>query len=390
MIVAGGKGERAGSGAVASLPKQYRVVAGKTVLAHAINAFLNTPQITAVLPVIRAEDEALYAAIGPEDKRVLPPVIGGKTRQISVRNGLEALADLAPDFVLIHDAARPRVTQGLIHRVLDGFEHADAVLPATQVIDTIKRSSDGKTVGGTEDRTQLFAAQTPQGFRYGTILAAHRRAAAFSDSFTDDCAIAEWADIPIALVQGDPDNIKITNPADFTRAAHLLSGAIGMETRVGTGFDVHPFVPGSAVTLGGVEIAHDARLKGHSDADAGLHVLTDAILGALAEGDIGTHFPPSDEKWRGEPSKTFLGFAAQRVRARGGRILHLDLTLVCEAPKIGPHVQQMRTNIAGVCGIDIGRVSVKATTSEKLGFVGRREGLAAMGTATIEVPGEEA
>ncbi len=355
-------------------------------MAHAIDAFLQSQQIDVILPVIRAEDETLYAAVAPDDARVLPPVFGGATRQISVRNGLEALADLAPSFVLIHDAARPHVTQGLILRVTRGFEMAEAVLPATQVIDTIKRSSDGKTVGGTEDRTQLFAAQTPQGFRYETIRAAHRRAAAFSDSFTDDCAIAEWADIPIALVEGDPDNIKITHPADFARAAHLLSGATGMETRVGSGFDVHPFEPGSAVTLGGVEIAHDARLKGHSDADAGLHVLTDALLGALAEGDIGTHFPPSDAKWRGEPSKTFLNFAAERVRARGGRILHLDLTLVCEAPKIGPHVQQMRNNIADICRIDVHRVSVKATTSERLGFVGRREGLAAMGTATVEVP----
>jgi 2-C-methyl-D-erythritol 4-phosphate cytidylyltransferase/2-C-methyl-D-erythritol 2,4-cyclodiphosphate synthase len=260
------------------------------------------------------------------------------------------------------------------------------VLPATQVIDTIKRSSDGRTVGGTEDRTQLFAAQTPQGFRYRPILAAHRRVQALTDGYTDDTAIAEWAGIDVALSEGSFDNIKITLPGDFARAEQIL-GARGMETRVGSGMDIHRFVAGDTVMLGGVAIPHSARLEGHSDADAVLHVLTDALLGALAEGDIGTHFPPGDATWQGAASATFLGFAAKRVAARAGRIVGLDVTVVAEQPKIGPHVMAMRQSIATIAGIDVSRVSVKATTSERMGFVGRREGLMTFATATIEVPG---
>jgi len=383
IIVAGGRGERSGAG---SIPKQYVAIAGRPLLSYAIEAFLGHPRITIVQPVIAADHGVQYASIGIEDPRLLPPVIGGNTRQMSVLAGLEALETHAPDLVLIHDGARPFVPHGVIEGVLLGLAHNEAVLPATPVIDTIKRSADGRTVGGTEDRTQLFAAQTPQGFVFSSILAAHRKAREFTDSYTDDTAIAEWAGMPVALSEGSPENIKVTLPGDFARAEHLLLQRRKLETRVGSGLDIHRLGPGQAITLGGVTIPHDRSLIGHSDADAGLHVLTDALLGALAEGDIGQHFPPGDARWRGEPSATFLSFAAGRVAARGGRIVHLDLTIVCERPRIGPHVPDMRVRIADICGISPSRVSVKATTSEKMGFVGREEGLMTLAAATIEVP----
>ncbi len=385
VVVAAGRGSRAAS-EDDRLPKQYRLLRGVPLLTHTIKRFLSMPVVDLVVPVIHPDDSGLFAGLGLNNERLSAPVHGGDTRQMSVLAGLEALADFAPDQVLIHDAARPFVSEDMVKGVVAGLLEEEAVLPVTMVIDTIKRSENGRTVGGTEDRTELYAAQTPQGFRYRTILAAHRKAAAYSDRFTDDAAIAEWARVPVALAYGSTDNIKITTAADFARAEQLLDGAEPMETRTGNGFDVHRFVPGDAVTLAGRTIPHTARLDGHSDADAGLHVLTDALLGALAEGDIGTHFPPSDAKWKGEPSPTFLSFAVERVRGRGGRIVHLDLTIMCEAPKIGPHVEAMRGNIAEICGIDVSRVSVKATTSEKMGFVGRGEGLVTMATATVELP----
>ncbi len=385
LIVAAGSGSRFGVGE--DLPKQYQLIEGEPVLGAAISAFLRHAEIDRVAVVIRDGDQDRYHGLqGIDDAKMLAPVIGGATRQISVLKGLEALAEHAPDLVLIHDGARPIVPRRVIDGVIATLDHAVAVLPAIPVIDTIKRSSDGRTVGGTEDRTQLFAAQTPQGFRFPTIFDLHRRVNEITDGFTDDTAIAEWGGVPVVLSPGSPDNIKITMPGDLVRAAHILKGTRTMQTRIGNGYDVHPFVAGDAVILGGVTIAHDRKLKGHSDADAGLHVLTDALLGALAEGDIGTHFPPSDEKWRGEPSETFLHFAADRVAARGGRIVNLDLTIVAERPKIGPHVGAMRENIARICAIDVSRVSVKATTSEKMGFVGREEGIATIGSASIELP----
>ncbi len=385
IIVAAGRGRRAGPDKN-GLPKQYQPVRNVPLLARTIRQFLATESVSIVLPVIHVDDQTLYAGMQLVHKRLLPPAFGDATRQLSVLAGLEALKELQPDYVLIHDGARPFVPSAVINGVIAGLAEAEAVLPVTNVIDTIKRSDDGRTVGGTEDRTQLYAAQTPQGFHFSTILDAHRRAAEISDSFTDDAAIAEWARIPVALALGSTDNIKITAPGDFQRAEQFLDGACPMETRVGTGFDVHQFTQGDAVILGGVTIPHTAKLKGHSDADTALHVLTDALLGALAEGDIGTHFPPSDPQWKGEPSKTFLSFAASRVAAREGRIVNLDLTIICELPKIGPHTGKLRQNIADICGISLGRVSVKATTSEKMGFVGRGEGIATMGTATIELP----
>ena len=386
LIVAGGRGTRLAPDDAAR-PKQYLDLAGMPVLAHSIAAFSRHEAVDHVLAVIGADDAEFYAGLPPDATgKVLPPATGGATRQLSVLNGLEALADVAPDLVLIHDGARPIVPASVIDGVIVALESADAVLPATAVTDTIKRSTDGRTVGGTEDRTQLFAAQTPQGFSFARILGLHRRVREVTDGFTDDTAIAEWGGVPVALSQGSADNIKITLPGDIDRAAQILKGSSKMQTRIGNGYDVHPFVPGDAVILGGVTIPHDKKLKGHSDADAGLHVLTDALLGALAEGDIGTHFPPSEEKWRGEPSETFLSFAAKRVAARGGRIVNLDLTIVAERPKIGPHVAAMRDNIARICGIDVSRVSVKATTSEKMGFVGREEGIATIGSASVELP----
>lgn len=388
VIVAGGRGLRVADGE-GLVPKQYLALAGVPVLAWAISAFLERDDIALVQVVIGENDRALFDSLElPIDPRLLAPVIGGVTRQLSVLAGLEALAAHEPDLVLIHDGARPIVPQSVVTGVIASLGEADAVLPATAVIDTIKRSDDGRVVGGTEDRAQLFAAQTPQGFAFPGILDAHRRIRALSDGYTDDTAIAEWAGIEVVLSPGSPDNIKITLPGDIARAELILKGRNRMETRIGNGYDVHPFVSGDRVILGGVTIPHTAQLKGHSDADAALHVLTDALLGALAEGDIGQHFPPSDNRWKGAPSATFLGFAAERVAARGGRIVNLDLTIVAEHPKIGPHVAAMRENIARICGISIDRVSVKATTSEKLGFIGREEGLATIGSAAIEVPME--
>lgn len=394
IIVAGGKGMRALSkqGAELELPKQYQMLAGKAVFDWSIEAFLRNAQVDCILPVISAQDKALYAQhVAGQSAKLLPPVIGGVTRQLSVLAGLKALQPRDIDQVLIHDAARPLVSQDVIKNVLQTLTQAGCALPSVGVVDTIKRSNDGQVVLATEDREKLFAAQTPQGFDYKKILAAHQEATTKSDAFTDDTAIAEWAGMQVRLCAGASDNIKITRPEDFERAAFLLQKRHNMttneyETRVGTGFDIHPFVSGDSVTLGGVNIPHSAKLKGHSDADAALHVLTDSILGALAEGDIGTHFPPTDMKWRGESSTTFLSFAAKRVKERQGRIINLDLTIVCEFPKIGPHVSAMRERIAQICNIDVSRVSVKATTSERMGFIGREEGLATIGAVSIEVP----
>ena len=384
IVVAAGRGERAATTA-AVLPKQYRPIAGVPVLVRAIRAMLEVAVIDWVLPVIHTEHAEFYETLGLTDPRVLPPVTGGAHRQESVRAGLQALSARRPDLVLIHDAARPFVEAAVTEGVLAALEGADAALPAVAVTDTIKRSPDGRVVTATEDRHALFAAQTPQGFRFPQILAAHLRAARLPRQFTDDAAIAEWAGLSVVLTPGSSGNIKITHPEDFDRAAGGKDGG-SMETRVGTGYDVHAFAEGSSVWLGGVEIAHTRRLTGHSDADVGLHALADAVYGALAEGDIGRHFPPSDPQWKGAASAQFLRHAAALVAKRAGRIVNLDLTLICEAPKIAGHAAAMCDAIAGICGIAPERVSVKATTSERLGFTGREEGIAAMATASIEVP----
>jgi 2-C-methyl-D-erythritol 4-phosphate cytidylyltransferase/2-C-methyl-D-erythritol 2,4-cyclodiphosphate synthase len=389
IVVAAGRGERASAGGEPE-PKQYRALLGEAVLSRTIKAFLADAQVTWVLPVIHADHPGRFAALGLDDPRLLPPVTGAATRQGSVLAGLQALGPRRPDLVLIQDAARPLTSPEVIDGVIGALASSEAALPVVPVTDTIKRSLDGRTVAATEDRNTLFAAQTPQGFRFPQILSAHLRATRMPREFTDDAAIAEWAGLTVALTPGSTRNIKITHPEDFARAERLLGGGQTMETRIGSGYDVHPFEPGDAVWLGGVKIAHTHKLKGHSDADVALHALTDAIYGALGEGDIGSFFPPSDPQWKGAASSIFLAHAAGLVAERGGHIVNLDITIVAEAPRIGPHVAAMKAAIAGICSTGPGRVAVKATTSEELGFVGRREGIVAMATASIELPRQEA
>lgn len=385
IIVAGGRGTRAG-GAEDDLPKQYRSIGSEKMLSITIKQFLKMSAITSVLPIIHKDDVGLFNNLKLEDQKLLKPVFGGEKRQTSVFAGLKEIEKKCPDYVLIHDGARPFVDENVVNGVIKALESEQAVIPAINVIDSIKRSSDGRSIGGSEDRTQLYAAQTPQGFHFGSIFEAHKKAIIISDDFSDDAAIAEWAGIYAILSQGSADNFKITSSDDFTRARRYLAMQEIMETRVGSGYDVHQFEDGEEVILGGVKIPHIKKLKGHSDADTALHVLTDAILGALADGDIGTHFPPSEKKWKGAPSSTFLKFAIDRLKKKNGRIVNLDLTIIAEAPKISPHTKEIRNSIAKICSISIERVSVKATTSEKMGFIGRSEGIATMATATIELP----
>ncbi|WIY54342.1 bifunctional 2-C-methyl-D-erythritol 4-phosphate cytidylyltransferase/2-C-methyl-D-erythritol 2,4-cyclodiphosphate synthase [Devosia sp. YIM 151766] len=385
IIVAAGKGERAQAHGAAA-PKQYQALRGVPVLARTVNAFLAVPEITKIVTVIHSDHRAQYAALRLEDARLLPAVEGGATRQASVLAGLQALAPLRPDIVLIHDAARPFVDPGVIGGVIAGLEGNDGALPVSPVVDTIKRSADGRQVARTEDRSQLFAAQTPQGFRFAQILSAHLRAANQPRNFTDDAEIAEWAGLRVAMVPGQAGNFKITHAEDFVRAERMLQGDRLMETRTGIGYDVHQLAPGDAVWLGGVRIPHHSRLQGHSDADVALHALTDAILGAIGEGDIGVHFPPSDMQWKDAASTLFLKHAGELVAARGGRIVNCDVTIVAEAPRIAAHAPAMCAVIAETLGISARRVGVKATTNEKLGFVGREEGIVAMASASVEVP----
>ena len=370
------------------------------VLAHTINAFLSIETINWVIPVIGMEHGEFYRGLNLKHEKLLLPITGDIDRQGSILAGLEALEARDPDLVLIHDGARPFVTRDLVKRICERLlkqRRNDGafmgVLPAMNPTDAMKFSTDGITIENSLNRDELWAAQTPQGFYFSDILKAHREARNHRQRFNDDSSLAEWAGMKVAMIKGDPDNFKITLNSDFLRARAMLkqnnSEAVPMETRVGSGLDIHQFENGKNIRLGGIDIPHTMSLRGHSDADAALHVLTDALLGALAEGDIGTHFPPSEKKWKGEPSDTFLRFATDRVLQRGGRILHLDLTIVCEEPKIGPHSQHIRENIARICSVSPGRVSLKATTSENMGFVGRAEGLMTMGTATIELPAGE-
>lgn len=384
IIVAAGRGTRFGEG----VPKQYRNLAGEPILRRTVNAFLLHPRIAAVQVVIHPDDRATYA-MATEGLDLLPPTLGGATRQESVYRGLEALAASPPDWVLIHDAARPLVDAPLIDRVLDALERTPGALPAVPVVDTLKKAAaDNPTfVATTVDRTGLWRAQTPQGFHFAPLLAAHRQAV--GANFTDDAAIAESLGLAVTLVIGSENNIKITSEEDLWRQERMIDcekashTKLQPEIRTGLGFDVHRFAAGDHVILGGISIPHTARLEGHSDADVALHALTDALLGAIAAGDIGTHFPPSDPQWRGAPSDRFLAHAASLVRAWGGAIVHVDLTLICERPKIGVHRPAMQQRIAEILGIEPERVSVKATTTERLGFTGRAEGIAAQAIATI-------
>jgi len=381
LIVAAGSGERFGG----EKPKQYLSLAGKPLLRHTIEAFLAHPAVTAVQvvyqPLHRDYYDQAVAGLGlPE------PVPGGATRQDSGRLGLERLAEWPggpPKTVLIHDAARPLVDAGTISRVLAALDHTPAAIAAVPVFDTLKRGEGGLAIG-TVDRAGLWQAQTPQAFHFSTILEAHRRLA--GAGLTDDASVAERAGLSVALVPGSPDNIKVTTPDDLARA-HRLLGPTPTDSRTGLGFDVHRFAEGDQVTLCGVSIPHRHRLEGHSDADVALHALTDAILGAIGAGDIGSHFPPSEPRWRGADSTVFLRHAVELVRARGGVIGHVDVTLICERPKIGPHRAAMVARLADVLGIAEDRVSVKATTTERLGFTGREEGIAAQAVATVALPG---
>ncbi len=388
VIVAAGRGERADTTGD-QIPKQYRLVGGRAVLARTVDTFLGHPDVDWVLPVIHPEHTELYASLGLGNDRLLTPVEGGSTRQQSVLAGLRTLAPLKPDLVLIQDAARPFVPEALIDRVIEALGASQGALPTLPVTDTIKRSADGNEVTATEDRRQLHAAQTPQGFRFGQLFSAHMRAGSVRREFTDDAEIAEWAGLRVIMVPGHRDNIKITHPDDFARAERIISGDTRMETRIGTGYDVHHFAEGDAVWLGGVQIPHDKRLMGHSDADVALHALTDALLGSIGEGDIGIHFPPSDPQWKGARSTVFLRHAGDLVARRGGRIVNVDVTIVCEAPRIATHVPAMQMAIGEALGIPTSRIAIKATTNERLGFIGREEGIVAMASASVEVPRDD-
>ncbi len=376
LVVAAGRGRRFGG----DLPKQYIDLAGRPVLRHSLATFAAHPQVDAVRVVIHPDDRPPYegAAAG---LGLLEPVPGGAERQDSVRLGLLSLAELAPDVVLIHDGARPFADAGLIGRVIAALDQHPAAVPALPVSDTLKRG-DGGTITGTVDRSGLWRAQTPQGFRFDAILAAHQ--AVVGQELTDDAAVAERAGLTVALVAGSEDNVKVTTAADIERA--LRQFPAGGELRVGSGYDVHRFAPGTGVWLCGVLVPHDSGLEGHSDADVAMHALTDALLGAIAAGDIGRHFPPSDARWKGASSDIFLRHSANLVRGLGGAIVNVDVTIVCERPKIGAHRGAMAARLAEILDIDQGRVGIKATTTEGLGFTGRREGIAAQAVAMVRLP----
>jgi len=381
LIVAAGRGLRAGG----DVPKQFRRINGQPVVSLALSAFARHPGVGAVQPVIHPDDAEAFTAAA-HGIGVLPPAFGGATRQASVRAGLDVLAAQAPDIVLIHDAARPFASAVLISRSIAAAERFGAAIPALAVNDAARLVAADGTLAGTVDRTRLRLVQTPQAFQFAPIHDAHRRAAAEGrDDFADDAGLAEWAGLRVNVFDGEPGNFKLTTEADFARAEALTLGLLG-DLRTGSGLDVHAFGPGDHVMLGGIRIPHSRGLAGHSDADVVLHAVVDAILGALADGDIGAHFPPSDPQWRGASSDRFVAFAVERLAARGGRIAHIDINIVCEAPRIGPHRDAMRRSIAELCGIDVSRVAVKATTSEGLGFTGRGEGIAAFATTTIRLP----
>ncbi|MCB8820733.1 bifunctional 2-C-methyl-D-erythritol 4-phosphate cytidylyltransferase/2-C-methyl-D-erythritol 2,4-cyclodiphosphate synthase [Microvirga rosea] len=388
LIVAAGRGTRAGTG----IPKQYRRLLGRSVLARTLEAFLVHPDVSYVVTVVHPDDGDLYgsavAEIADPGERLLSPVGGGETRQASVFQGLKALERSRPDIVLIHDAARPFVDADLIDRSIRAAKQFEAAVPGIAVTDTIKTIGSDHTVVSTPERATLRAVQTPQAFRFEALLNAHRAAdAAGLTTFTDDGAIAEWAGLSVHVFDGDARNIKLTHNADFAAAERRLNeDPMSYVTRLGTGFDVHAFQDGDHVWLGGIRVPHDQGVLAHSDGDVILHALTDAILGALADGDIGTHFPPSDPRWSGASSDQFLAHAVGLVRQRDGMVDHLDATLLCERPRLGPYREAMRERIAEIAGLRLDQVSLKATTTEKLGFTGRSEGLAAQAAATIRLP----
>jgi 2-C-methyl-D-erythritol 4-phosphate cytidylyltransferase/2-C-methyl-D-erythritol 2,4-cyclodiphosphate synthase len=387
VVVAAGRGLRVGG----DLPKQYRAILGEPVIRPSLATLAGHAGISAVQPVVHPDDAALYRA-AVAGLELLPPVPGGATRQASVRAGLEALharRPAPPELVLVHDAARPFASADLITRAIAAARQHAAAVPVIAIADTVKSVDAAGIVTGTIDRANLRIVQTPQAFAFAPLLDAHRRAlAAGREDFTDDAALAEWAGLEVSTFEGEAGNVKLTTNEDFARAEAAKLAALS-DVRTGFGFDVHQFGDGDHVMLGGVRIPHPRGLSGHSDADVVLHALVDAVLGALADGDIGVHFPPSDPQWRGASSDRFLAFAVERLRRRGGRIAHLDVTVVCEAPRVGPHRDAIRARVAEIAGIPLDRVGVKATTSEKMGFTGRGEGMAAFANATIRLPWSE-
>lgn len=379
LIVAAGSGERFGG----SIPKQYQELAGESILRRSVLAFLNHPHIDNVQVVISPAHRDLYDK-ATADLGLPEPVIGGATRQDSVRLGLEALEKAGkPKLVMIHDAARPLIDAATITNVRKALDKDVGAIAAKPLVDTLKRGN-GINIETTIDRNNLWQAHTPQAFHFDAILAAHR--ATIGAQMTDDAAVAEKAGMNVTLVLSNPDNMKITNPDDLDRAARLLGHNFG-DIRTGMGFDVHRLIPGDKIFLCGVTIPHNRMLEGHSDADVGLHALCDAILGAMAEGDIGTHFPPSDPQWKGKDSAHFVRHIVGMVSERGGFISHVDITMMCENPRIGPHRDAMVKRVAELLEMDPARVSVKATTTERLGFTGREEGIAAQAVATLRFPG---
>jgi 2-C-methyl-D-erythritol 4-phosphate cytidylyltransferase/2-C-methyl-D-erythritol 2,4-cyclodiphosphate synthase len=384
LILAAGSGSRAGG----ALAKQYQLIAGKPLLRHTMEAFCGHPAIDSVQVVISPGDEVRFKVVA-SDLDVRPPVTGGATRQESGRLGLESLTDAPPHNVLIHDAARPFVSASIVDAVLAGLERHDGAIPAMPVTETLKRAPSG-LIAGTVDREGLWSAQTPQGFRYALIREAHHRAAAAGlDHFTDDAAVAEWAGIKVAVVPGERANIKLTTSEDLRVADQRLTRDSLQrcpDVRVGQGYDVHAYEPGDGVVLCGIPIPHHARLAGHSDADAPMHALTDALLGSIGEADIGTHFPPSEMKWKNAASAIFLRHAVGLIEKRGGFIANADITIICETPRIAPHIPAMRANLSTILKLSPDRVAIKATTSEGLGFIGRGEGLAAFATVTVRLP----
>lgn len=372
--MAAGTGARFG----AETPKQFLTLAGTTVLRHAAERL--AAQVDVIQPV--GEAEPIAAALAGIDH--LPPVAGGATRQDSVRLGLEALADHAPDVVLVHDGCRPFFPSGTIPALVAALGHSDGAIPAVPVAETLKRAGTQARIVETVSRADLFRAQTPQAFRFSLLLDLHRKA---PSGATDDASILEHAGRSVALVAGSEDNIKLTFPEDFGRLHRVLAAPTGpLLPRVGTGFDVHVLEPGRKLMLCGVDVPHESGLAGHSDADVGIHALCDAIYGALAEGDIGRHFPPSEASWKDADSARFLAHAAARIAARGGILANADVTLICERPKITPHAERMSERLAAILGVDAARISVKATTTERLGFTGRMEGIAAQAAVMVLLP----
>ena len=379
LIVAAGSGSRMGG----EIPKQFRVLAGKAVLAHAVDALASHPAIDAVRVVIGEGQEEL-AGQALAGRNIGNPIIGGASRQESVRRGLEALLqEGAPDLVLLHDAARPFCPPEVIDRLLKALRTESGAVPALPAADTLMRGK-GKHLGDTVDRTHLNRIQTPQAFHFHRILEAHRAKA--SESFTDDATLARAAHVGVVRVEGDEALNKLTLPGDFARVEAQF--AARMISRTGLGFDVHAFAGDGPIMMGGISVPHDRGLAGHSDADVVLHSITDALLGAAGLGDIGQHFPPSDPQWKGADSSLFLAHAARLIRHAGGIIDFVDCTVICEAPKVGPHRDAMRARVAEILGLPISLVSIKATTTERLGFTGRREGIAAQAVASIRMSSE--